>query len=176
MINEEDTSYPLEGSIEITLVRVVQPVRLTKADQSLENCQIREMDGSQRDLYLNKQRSKSKTENGKTTLVNYSGLFSDLLSFCLYHEEGGLFTEKEIQSFPVSAQEQLHKAALKINKMSKAGAAAAMNNIAVALETQADDKDILLSIIKDIVKNYEKQIPGTMKEDKDGNAVPEGEN
>ena len=105
----------------ISILRKSQPVDLEVEEGKQVRFFVKEMSGAQRDEYLNKTAQKSRLdEKGDVVgLKDYRGLYSNLLSFCLYDAEGKLVPESKIQEWPDAAQKALYEMANDINGMSK---------------------------------------------------------
>ena len=90
-----------------------QPV-VIKGKSGTKNCVLKEMDGTNRDVYLNGMKDHMEMVDDKMTVTNYSGLHAMLLKLCLY-EGDALVSEEYIQSLPASTQNELFKHAQLLN-------------------------------------------------------------
>ena len=92
-------------------------------DGKEETCTIREMLGEASDGYMDSIRDKLEFEadaDGKfkiKSIKSFKGLYSSLLACTLFHENGKLFTEKEIGELSSSAQKELFNIAQEMNAM-----------------------------------------------------------
>lgn len=105
----------------ISILRKSQPVDLEIEEGKQVRFYVKEMSGAQRDEYLNKTAQKSRLdEKGDVVgLKDYRGLYSNLLSFCLYDADAKPVAESKIQEWPDAAQKALYEMANDINGMSK---------------------------------------------------------
>lgn len=105
----------------ISILRKSQPVDLEVERGKVARFYVKEMSGAQRDEYLNKTAQKSRLdEKGDVVgLKDYRGLYSNLLSFCLYDADAKPVSESKIQEWPDAAQKALYEMANDINGMSK---------------------------------------------------------
>lgn len=106
-------------TLKFELARQTIPVELIDENRQSHSYELREMDGLQRDTYMNKSRTKidlDRSSGDKAMLKTFEGLYSLLLSFTLFDVVNNRYcAEAEIQKFPTSVQEQLHKAAKSLN-------------------------------------------------------------
>jgi hypothetical protein len=80
------------------------------------------MTGAQRDEFLATTNKKLKVDPNTGEVVgmnDYKGMYSTLLSFCLYDADGKLVPEASIQAWPDSAQRVLFDAASVLNGLKK---------------------------------------------------------
>lgn len=105
----------------ISILRKSQPVDLEVEQGKVARFYVKEMSGAQRDEYLNKTAQKSRLdEKGDVVgLKDYRGLYSNLLSFCLYDADAKPVAESKIQEWPDAAQKALYEMANDVNGMSK---------------------------------------------------------
>lgn len=105
----------------ISILRKSQPVDLEVEVGNVVRYYVKEMSGAQRDEYLNKTAQKSRLDDKGDVvgLKDYKGLYSNLLSFCLYDADGKLVGESKIQEWPDAAQKALYEMANELNGMSK---------------------------------------------------------
>jgi hypothetical protein len=95
------------------------PVRMTRKDTNqVETLILRELDGLERDKYLNNLRSRTSIKDG-TRVNNFTGLQSSLLSRCVYRTnsdgEEELVPAKEIEGWPATTQSKLYEAAMELS-------------------------------------------------------------
>lgn len=90
------------------------------------HCIMRELDGRQRDAYLNSLARRMKTGKGGQ-VRDFSGLYANLISRCLIDRETRepRFKEDQIQAFPSSVQSALFKKAQEISGLGDDDAAEA---------------------------------------------------
>ena len=78
---------------------------------------VKEMTGAQRDDYFNKTAARTRLDE-KVDVVgmkDYKGLYSTLLSFCLYDQDQKPIPESQIQEWPDTAQKALFDVARGLN-------------------------------------------------------------
>lgn len=79
---------------------------------------IREMTGEIAAEYRNGFRTKvSRKDKDNPDILDYRGLYSDLLAKCLFTKDGSAVPQVAIDSWPESLLQELHKIALEINGM-----------------------------------------------------------
>lgn len=107
----------MSDTVRISVIRKTQPVELEIADGQVVMYYVKEMTGAQRDEYLNKMTSKTNRDaNGDVVgMKDYKGLYSNLLSFCLYESGDKLIPESKIQEWPDTAQKVLFDIASELN-------------------------------------------------------------
>jgi len=78
---------------------------------------LRELNGTDRNGYLNKMSSRVKTgKDGKSVgIKSFDGFQADLLSLCLYDENGELVSAEDIETLPSNAQQKLFEKAQEIS-------------------------------------------------------------
>lgn len=108
-------------AIKFSLARKEQPIELEVDENTVLAYKIKEMTGADRDRYYNTLTKKTVQDNsGQTTkILDYSGVYSLLLSYTLFDADDQLVKESIIQSWPDSVQQSLHEIARKINNMDK---------------------------------------------------------
>lgn len=96
------------------------PVELEGENGEVKKWKIRELNGTQRNEYLNKMSSRVKMDkNGKSIgIKSFDGFQADLLSKCLYDEEGELVEAEDIESLPSNTQQKLFEKAQEISGLS----------------------------------------------------------
>jgi hypothetical protein len=100
------------GPVEFNLELEEVEVKLNREGQT-KVCVLREMDGYQRDLYLNSQRGK--IERGTTNLKDFSDVQSSLISKCLFDKASGEQVKvDEIRQFPSRVQMKLYKMCMQL--------------------------------------------------------------
>jgi hypothetical protein len=107
----------MSDAVRISVLRKSQPVELELAEGELVLYAIKEMTGAQRDEYLNKVTQKTTRDaSGEVVgMKDYKGLYSTLLSFCLYDADSKLIPESKIQEWPDTAQKALFDIAIELN-------------------------------------------------------------
>lgn len=104
----------------ISLSRKKQPIELETEDGSVVTFEIREMDGLSGAEYKNKLKSKIKvTADGQSEISSFTGLYSDLLSRCLFDAVGNPVPAETIEKWPESALSQLFEVAQEVNGLNK---------------------------------------------------------
>jgi hypothetical protein len=95
-----------------------------------EKCKIKEFTGKSRDQYLSFISDKVVfSPTGAIEKINSAdGLQSFLLSLCLYHASGKLFTKTEIEDFPAEIVDKLYAEANKICGLSSNAAVEVKND------------------------------------------------
>lgn len=94
------------------------PVVLEDVGGKTHTYELREMTAAQRDGYLDRLSARmGKDEEGKRALTKYEGLQADLISSCLFNEEGKAVEKDIIQTWPAAAVDQLFKEAQKLNRL-----------------------------------------------------------
>jgi hypothetical protein len=108
-------------ALKISVLRKSQPVDLEVEEGAVARHFVKEMTGSQRDEYFNKTNSKV-VKDGRGEVVDmkdYKGLYSTLLSFCVYGPDDKLVPESQIQQWPDTAQKALFEVARELNGLGK---------------------------------------------------------
>jgi len=107
----------MSDAVRISVLRKSQPVELELAEGELVRYAIKEMTGAQRDEYLNKVTQKTTRDaSGEVVgMKDYKGLYSTLLSYCLYDADSKLIPESKIQEWPDTAQKALFDIAIELN-------------------------------------------------------------
>lgn len=98
------------------------PVRLLdKKTKEPVDYVIREMDGRQRDAYLNGVSKRTRTSaEGVTRVVNFDGLQGDLLTRCMYRVDTDTLVKlEEVQSWPAKVQSKLFDKARELSALNK---------------------------------------------------------
>lgn len=108
---------PLELSLCVTKV----PVTLTNGEGAALQLEMREMDASNRDRYLDRlaNRVRLDTDGKPAGIKKFDGMQGELLSLCLHRPDGSLVPEAEIQKWPTSIVSQLYKAAQELNYLNR---------------------------------------------------------
>lgn len=107
----------MSDAVRISVLRKSQPVELEVAEGELVLYAIKEMTGAQRDEYFNKTAQRTTRDaNGEVIgMKDYKGLYSTLLSFCVYDADGKPIPESKIQEWPDTAQKALFEIARDLN-------------------------------------------------------------
>lgn len=114
------------GPVEITLDREEVEVTL-KSGQSERKCALREMDGFERDKYLNEQRTK--LDKASQSLKDYTDVQTSLIAMCLIDKStGDKLTVQEIRQFPSRQQAKLYDLCMEINGLNVNAEEAAKNS------------------------------------------------
>jgi hypothetical protein len=106
-----------EPVVRVSILRKSQPVELETKDGEYVRYSVKEMNGAQRDEYFNKTASRTTRDaSGEVVgMKDYKGLYSTLLSFCLYDADGKAIPESQIQEWPDTAQKALFEVARDLN-------------------------------------------------------------
>lgn len=109
--------------LKISVLRKSQPVLLEVEPDKEIQIFVKEMTGAQRDEYFNKMASRTiRDANGEVTgMKDFKGLYSTLLSLCVYDSEGKAMAESKIQEWPDTAQKALFEIARDLNGLVKEG-------------------------------------------------------
>jgi hypothetical protein len=107
----------MSEAVRISVLRKSQPVELEVAEGEVVRYAVKEMTGAQRDEYLNKITAKANRDaKGEVVgMKDYKGLYSTLLSFCVYDTDGKPIPESKIQEWPDTAQKALFDIATELN-------------------------------------------------------------
>ncbi len=104
----------------LRFVLTLQSVPVTLVDDKGKemSCELRELNGTQRDQYLknNADRVKLDDKGNYAGMKDYDGIQADLLVTCFYIE-GKLATKAFIQSMPGSAIQELYDEAKRMSKL-----------------------------------------------------------
>jgi hypothetical protein len=84
-----------------------------KLNGQVRECVLRELDGFERDQYLNSQRGK--IERGTQNLRDFSDVQSSLISACLFEKNGERIPVKEVREFPSKVQMRIYKLCMELN-------------------------------------------------------------
>ena len=111
--------------IKLKLTRQRVPVELEDEKGKILKLTLVEMDGTQRDEYLNDSASRMEIVPGevdaqgnpRTRIKDYKGLHAKLLTVCLVDENGKAPTLAEVQAWPAAVQSALYKAAQELNRL-----------------------------------------------------------
>lgn len=108
---QDDGRFGLPSEMSLTLN--VIPFKLKGRDGRVTEYEMREMDGTERDAYLNSVKKRMKGQNGVT---DFDGLHAKLLSMCVYKMPNGTrLAVAQIQTWPSSVQMKLFKSAQQMN-------------------------------------------------------------
>jgi len=109
----------MSDAVKISILRKSRPVLLEMAEGQELEFSIKEMTGAQRDEYFNKasERTIRDAKGEVVGMKSYKGLYSTLLSFCLYDKDSKAVPESTIQEWPNEAQKLLFDIAQDLNKM-----------------------------------------------------------
>lgn len=95
-----------------------QKVELEFGEDSVAVYEVREMTGKARDDYFGHAATKTRTgADGKPEIKDYSGLYSSLLSKCMYDAAGKPVPADVIDGWSASAQTALFEVARDLNGM-----------------------------------------------------------
>lgn len=105
--------------LEIELARKEIPVNLKDETGTVRRYTIREMNGTQRDQYLNSMGSRMRyTPDGKPAgIKDYTSLHCDLIHLTLVDENDKPVEKKVIQSWSSSSQKKLFNKARELNAL-----------------------------------------------------------
>lgn len=108
--------------LKIKTIRKRRQVEIEDENGVVQTMTLVEMTGIEKGKYLNSMGTRTKyDQNGKPVGVrDFTGLEASLISKCLYSEDGKSVPEEKINRWPVSAQDALMKACLKMNAMDEA--------------------------------------------------------
>lgn len=113
----------MTDSIKLNLRLEEQHIVLINVAGQEEKCVLREMSGDDLEAYLESNRDRLDVEigeNGKMrvkSIKSYKGMYSSLLSACLFKSDGEKVTVQEIGKFPHKVQKELFERAQKLNKI-----------------------------------------------------------
>ena len=113
----------MSESIKLSLKLEEQHVVLINVAGQEETFILREMSGDDLEGYLESNRDRMDVEvdeNGKVrvkSIKSYKGMYSSLLSVCLFKADGTKVTIQEIGKFPHKVQNELFEIAQKLNKL-----------------------------------------------------------
>jgi len=113
----------MEDLIKLSLKLDEQPVVLTDTTGQEATYSVREMAGDDLESYLESNKERLDVvvgENGKMkvrAIKSYKGMYSSLLSFCLFRASGEKVTVGEIDKYPHKVQKALFETAQKLNKI-----------------------------------------------------------
>jgi hypothetical protein len=107
----------MSDAVRISVLRKSQPVELEVSEGDVVRYAVKEMTGAQRDEYFNKTAQRTTRDaNGEVIgMKDYKGLYSTLLSFCVYDADGKPIPESKIQEWPDTAQKALFEIARDLN-------------------------------------------------------------
>ena len=81
---------------------------------------LRELDGAERNRYLNKMRNRVQIQNGKATgIKSFDGFQADLLTMSLFSEDGVALLPEEIDALPSSTQQTLFEKAQRMSGLDR---------------------------------------------------------
>lgn len=105
--------------LKVSVLRKSQPVDLEVEEGQEIRIYVKEMTGAQRDEYFNKTSQRTRTDtNGEVVGVkDFKGLYSTLLSFCVYDTDHKPLPETQIQQWPDGAQRMLFEVAKTLNSL-----------------------------------------------------------
>lgn len=105
--------------MKFSAVRKSQPLELEVQPDVYLKFELREMSGLEGGEYKNLLRDKVKNTNGEAQILDWRGVYSDLLCRCMYDQEGKLVSRETIDGWPESTQQALFEAAQKVNGLDK---------------------------------------------------------
>lgn len=123
-----DKSQPAEV-LEFNLEFQEVPVKIKDESGNVKNYTLREMDGKERDKFLNNMGSRMRIgSDGKPSGIrDFNGMQSGLLTRCLLDEEGKQVSDAVIQGWPAKVQTALFMKAQEMNGLSEGAEAEAKN-------------------------------------------------
>jgi hypothetical protein len=103
----------------IAITTKVQPIELEIDENTVITYKIKEMTGKDRDDYFTESAAKTKLDKdgNPTEFKDFSGLYSTLLSRCVYDAAGKRVSAEEIDTWSASAQAALFAIAQELNGM-----------------------------------------------------------
>ena len=105
--------------MKFSALRKTQPLELEVQPEVYLKFELREMSGLEGGEYKNVLRSKIRSKGDETEVLDFRGLYSDLLCRCMYDQEGKLVSREVIDGWPESTQQALFEAAQKVNGLDK---------------------------------------------------------
>jgi len=91
-----------------SLIGQVEEITLKNKEGVDEDHTLREMDGKDRDTYVQKMRSRMTIHEGKPTgMKNVKGMQTDLVVLCLYDDDGERLKRDFIEGFPATTLQSL---------------------------------------------------------------------
>ena len=104
-------------TLRLKLKRKEVPVVLEDEGGIEKKYTLRELSGAQRNVYLNKMKSRVKMVDGNATIKDFSGFQADLLKVSLFDDEDNPVTEEEIEAMPSSTQQALFDRAQELSEL-----------------------------------------------------------
>ena len=106
------------------------PVKFKEKDGTISELVLHELDGTQRDKFLNQLGDRTRImKDGTTKMKNYDGMQADLLHRCLYRKDTEKYlTVKEIQQLPSRVVNKLFSKAQKISDLGESDSDEAKND------------------------------------------------
>lgn len=102
----------------ISTLRRKEKIELEVEDDVFVTYEMREMSGLEGAEYKNLLKSKVTTRaDGVTTVLDFKGMYSDLISRCLFTADGKPVPQATIDAWPEGAQEELFKIAQSVNRL-----------------------------------------------------------
>lgn len=106
--------------MKFSAVRKTQPIELEVQPGAELKFELREMSGLEGGDYKNVLKTKIRTKaDGSAEVLDFKGLYSDLLCRCMYDQEGKLVSKDTIDGWPESTQQALFEAAQEVNGLNK---------------------------------------------------------
>ncbi len=101
----------------LPLTRAVVQVIVETEDGQERMWELRELDGKERNSYLNKMAGRLRTDKGgkPVGMKSFDGFQSDLLTLCLRDEHGEPMTKQAIEDLPSKAQQALFEKAQELS-------------------------------------------------------------
>lgn len=117
---EDDLFAPMVLSCEVRSI----PVQFRNNSGAVENCQLLEMNGDQRDQYFEAMKKRMRFVDGKATgeVTDFKELSTLVLRGCLLRENGRPFAPAELQQLPAATIEALTARARKMNNLGEEAA------------------------------------------------------
>lgn len=105
-------------NLEFSLKLQEVPVKITESDGAVKDYTLRELDGQERDRFLDDFGNRVKYSGTEVQGLNkYEGLQAGLLALCLRDERKELVKVEVIQKYPASVLSALFKAAQTLSKL-----------------------------------------------------------
>lgn len=109
--------------IEFSLVLSSVPVVLKSGDGPPQTYELREMTAALRDQYMDLLGDRVRLVDGKPVgIKKYEGMQTDLLSRCLFKEDGKPVTKEEIRAWPAAVVSSLFASAQELSHLNRVDA------------------------------------------------------
>lgn len=105
--------------MKISLARKTEKVELELENGEVVVYEIREMTGAEGGAYKNALRAKIRTQGENVEVLDFRGMYSDLLARCMFAPNGQPVAADTINEWPESAVTALFELAQKVNGLAK---------------------------------------------------------